>query len=72
VRLLTFLVMVWGKGGRSMARIDTDNSGEAPALAKVSIFEVTLRPWGELITDARRDDRIFVGSPEWRRANKTP
>jgi hypothetical protein len=55
-----------------MARIDTDNSGEAPALAKVSIFEVTLRPWGELITDARRDDRIFVGSPEWRRANKTP
>jgi hypothetical protein len=37
------------------------------ALAKVSIFEVTPRPWGELVTDARRDDRVFVGSPEWRR-----
>jgi hypothetical protein len=44
-----------------------------PASARVSIFEVTPRPWGELVTDARRpDDRVFVGMPEWRRGNKTP
>ena len=37
-----------------------------PVLAKVTIFEVAHRPWGELITSAEVDDRVYVGSQEWR------
>jgi hypothetical protein len=37
--------------------------------AKVTIFEVAERPWGWLTTSAEVDDRVFVGSPEWREAN---
>jgi hypothetical protein len=33
-----------------------------PALAKVTIYEVAVRPWGELVTSALVDDRIYVGS----------
>jgi hypothetical protein len=40
---------------------------EAPVLAKVTIFEVAHRPWGELMTSAEVDDRVYVGSREWRR-----
>jgi len=32
---------------------------------KVTIFEVTKRPWGELMTTAEADDRIYVGSQQW-------
>ena len=37
-----------------------------PALAKVMIFEVAHRLWGELRTSAQVDDRVYVGSAEWR------
>jgi len=37
-----------------------------PALARVTIYEVALRPWGELRTDARVDDFPYVGTREWR------
>jgi hypothetical protein len=37
-----------------------------PALAKVTIFEVAERPWGWLTTSAEVDDRVYVGSREWR------
>jgi hypothetical protein len=37
-----------------------------PALANVTIFEVATRPWGWLVTSAEVDDRVYVGSPEWR------
>jgi len=37
-----------------------------PALAKVTIFEVAERPWGWLTTSAEVDDRVYVGSAEWR------
>jgi hypothetical protein len=42
--------------------------------AKVVVYEVTIRPGYELVTDARRDDHVFVGMPEWRRqrVNKKP
>jgi hypothetical protein len=45
----------------------TDKSGDASERAKVTIFEVTLRPWGELVTDARRASKK---SPAWRGAEK--
>ena len=33
------------------------------AIAKVTIYAVTRRPWGELVTDARRvDDYPYVGT----------
>jgi len=35
-------------------------------MTKVTIFAVTKRPWGELVTDARVDDREYVGQQEWR------
>jgi hypothetical protein len=60
-----------------MVRMVTNKSGEAPkppvpqASARVSIFEVTLRPWGELVTDARRDGRVYVGSREWREMRRS-
>src|SRR5262249_13608257 len=38
-----------------------------PALAKVTIFEVAERPWGWLMTSAEVDDRVYIGSREWRR-----
>jgi hypothetical protein len=38
-----------------------------PPLAKVTIFEVAHRPWGELMTSAEVGDCIYVGSREWRR-----
>ena len=41
-----------------------------PALAKVTIFEVAKRPWGWLTTCADVDDRVYVGSREWRRQQK--
>jgi hypothetical protein len=37
-----------------------------PVLAKVTIFEVAEREWGWLSTSAQVDDRIYVGSREWR------
>ena len=40
--------------------------GVKPALAKVTIFEVAERPWGWLMTSAEVDDRVYVGSREWR------
>ena len=38
-----------------------------PALAKVTIFEVAHRSWGELMTSAEVSDCVYVGSREWRR-----
>jgi hypothetical protein len=36
-------------------------------LVKVAIFEIAERPWGWLSTNATEaDDRVFVGSREWR------
>jgi hypothetical protein len=37
---------------------------------KVTIFEVAKRPWGELRTSAEVDDRVYVGSREWRRQQR--
>jgi len=37
-----------------------------PVLAKVTIFEVAERPWGWLMTSAEVDDRVYLGSREWR------
>jgi len=37
-----------------------------PAVTKVTIYQVTKRPWGELVTDARVDGREYVGQQEWR------
>jgi hypothetical protein len=34
---------------------------------KVTILEVAHRPGGELMTSAEVDDRVYVGSREWRR-----
>src|SRR5262249_38286619 len=31
-----------------------------PAVTKVTIYQVTKRPWGELVTDARVDGREYV------------
>src|SRR5262249_23003934 len=46
---------------------DVDQPPVKPALAKVTIFEVAERPWGWLTTSAQVDDRVYVGSWEWRR-----
>jgi hypothetical protein len=45
---------------------DADRSLKEPALARVTIYEVAERPWGWLITNAEVDDRVYVGSREWR------
>jgi hypothetical protein len=47
---------------------DADQSSKTPTpLAKVAIFEIAERPWGWLSTNATEaDDRVFVGSREWR------
>jgi hypothetical protein len=37
-----------------------------PALARVTIYEVTVRSGYELITSAQVDDHIYVGSRAWR------
>ena len=39
---------------------------KTPALAKVKIFEVAERRWGWLMTSAEVDDRVYIGSREWR------
>jgi len=39
----------------------------APALAKVTIYEVAERPWGWSVTSAEVSDRVYVGSRKWRR-----
>jgi hypothetical protein len=44
----------------------SDTPPVAPALAKVTIYEVTMRLGYELVTSAQVDDRIYVGSREWR------
>jgi hypothetical protein len=41
-------------------------SGPTPALAKVKIYELAKRPGFWLLTDAWVDDRVYVGSREWR------
>ena len=46
--------------------VDPDRH-RTPALAKVTIFEVAERPWGWLMNSAEVDDRVYVGSREWRR-----
>jgi len=33
----------------------------------VTIYEIAERPWGWLMTSAEVDDRVYVGSREWRR-----
>jgi hypothetical protein len=33
-----------------------------PARAKVTIYEVSLRKWGELVTSAEVDSRTYIGS----------
>jgi hypothetical protein len=38
-----------------------------PVLARAVIFEVANRSWGELVTSAEVDDRVYVGSRECRR-----
>jgi hypothetical protein len=35
-------------------------------LAQVTIYEVTERPWGWLVTSGEVNDRVYVGSREWR------
>jgi hypothetical protein len=45
---------------------DADQSPKEPALAKVRIYELAERPWGWLVTSAEVDDRVYVGSREWR------
>jgi hypothetical protein len=45
---------------------DADQPPVEPALARVTIFEVAERPWGWLMTSAEVDDRVYVGSREWR------
>jgi len=40
---------------------------EMDPTAKVTIYQVTKRSWGELVTDARVDDDYpYVGTQEWR------
>jgi len=46
--------------------VDDPDRRRTPALAKVTIFEVAERPWGWLTTSAEVDDRVYVGSREWR------
>jgi hypothetical protein len=41
-----------------------------PALCKVTIYEIAERSWGLLSTSAEVDDRIYVGSAEWRRRQR--
>ena len=50
---------------RNIVDADLDQY-RTPALAKVTIFEVAERPWGWLTTSAEVDDRIYVGSKQWR------
>jgi len=38
----------------------------SPARAKVTIYEIADRRWGWLSTSAEVDDRVYVGSAEWR------
>jgi hypothetical protein len=38
----------------------------APNLTKVTIYQIAERPWGWLMTTAEVDDRVYVGSREWR------
>jgi len=45
---------------------DTYQPPKAPVLAKVTIYEIAERPWGWLSTSAEVDDRVYVGSREWR------
>src|SRR5262249_51133318 len=45
---------------------NADRSAREPALARVTIFEAAERPWGWLSTSAEVDDRVYVGSREWR------
>jgi hypothetical protein len=52
------------QGWRPMA--NADQPPIEPALARVTIFEVAERPWGWLTTSAEVDDRVYVGSREWR------
>jgi hypothetical protein len=49
---------------------DADQPPVEPALARVTIFEVAERPWGWLTTSAEVDDRVYVGSQEWRRLRR--
>ena len=51
--------------------VDLDQRS-TPALAKVKIFEFAKRPWGWLTTSAEVDDRVYVGSREWRRLQAMP
>jgi hypothetical protein len=37
-----------------------------PVLAKVTIYEVAIRKWGELVTSAQVDTRTYVGTRAWR------
>jgi hypothetical protein len=41
----------------------------APALAKVTIYEVAHYPRAEFITTAEVGARVYVGSREWRQRN---
>jgi hypothetical protein len=48
--------------------IEPDQHGElVPALGKVTIYELAKRPGFWLLTNAWVDDRVYVGSREWRR-----
>jgi len=46
------------------------NQPKSPALCKVTIFEIAERPWGWLSTSAEVDDRVYVGSREWRQQQR--
>jgi hypothetical protein len=39
---------------------------DVPDQTRVTIFEIAERPWGWLSTSAEVDDRVYVGSTEWR------
>jgi hypothetical protein len=55
------------RGEEEVEVADADRPTNGPALARVKIFEVAHRPWGDLMTSAEVDDRVYVGSREWRR-----
>jgi hypothetical protein len=51
---------------------DAPRTASAPASAKVRIYEVAERPWGWLVTSAEVNDRVYVGSREWRQSSTRP
>jgi hypothetical protein len=59
--------LVWTEDATGFRTELCRDPGKEPALAKATIYEVAIRPWGWLVTSAEVDDCMYVGSREWRR-----